>query len=116
MTLSGIGPTTTGRFAFRYFVTDAGLFGTNSLFIGLDTVEYSSETNDTNGNGIPDACESAPCPADFNSDTNVNVTDLLALLAAWGTCPPSCPPDINSDGFVNVTDLLALLAAWGPCP
>ena len=27
------------------------------------------------------------CPADINSDTNVNVTDLLALLAAWGACP-----------------------------
>ncbi|MCH7547862.1 MAG: hypothetical protein IID30_15800, partial [Planctomycetes bacterium] len=27
------------------------------------------------------------CPADINTDTNVNVTDLLALLAAWGACP-----------------------------
>ncbi len=116
VTLSGIGPPTTGRFAFRYFVTGAGALGVNSFFIGLDTVEYRSETNDTNSNGIPDSCESAPCPADFNSDTNVNVTDLLALLAAWGTCLPPCPPDINSDGFVNVTDLLALLGAWGSCP
>lgn len=69
-----------------------------------------------NGNGIPDACESAPCLSDINSDTNVNVTDLLALLAAWGSCPSPCPPDINSDGSVNVTDLLALLGDWGPCP
>ena len=29
----------------------------------------------------------ASCPADINSDTNVNVTDLLALLGAWGACP-----------------------------
>ena len=56
------------------------------------------------------------CPADTNCDNSVNVTDLLALLAAWGSCPPLCPPDINSDGNVNVTDLLALLAAWGACP
>ena len=27
------------------------------------------------------------CPADISGDTNVNVTDLLALLAAWGACP-----------------------------
>ena len=27
------------------------------------------------------------CPADINTDTNVNVTDLLARLAAWGACP-----------------------------
>ena len=28
-----------------------------------------------------------PCPADITGDTNVNVTDLLDLLAAWGACP-----------------------------
>ena len=32
-----------------------------------------------------------------------------------GLVPP-CPTDSNGDGTVNVTDLLALLAAWGPCP
>ena len=31
---------------------------------------------------------SKPCyDADVNSDCNVNVTDLLALLAAWGAYP-----------------------------
>ncbi len=30
--------------------------------------------------------------------------------------PASCPADINTSGSVNVTDLLALLAAWGACP
>ena len=30
--------------------------------------------------------------------------------------PPSCPADNSGDGNVNVTDLLALLAAWGACP
>ena len=56
------------------------------------------------------------CPADTNDSGTVNVTDLLELLAAWGTCPAPCPPDINDDGSVNVTDLLAMLAAWGVCP
>ena len=56
------------------------------------------------------------CLADTNFDGSVNVTDLLALLAAWGPCAQPCPPDINTDGNVNVTDLLALLAAWGLCP
>ncbi|MCH7545520.1 MAG: choice-of-anchor J domain-containing protein [Planctomycetes bacterium] len=114
--LSGIGTPTTGRMAFRYFVINGGPNGANSNFIGVDNVRIVEFTNDTNDNGIPDTCEFPPCPADFNSDTNVNVTDLLALLAAWGTCLPPCPPDINSDGFVNVTDLLALLGAWGSCP
>ena len=59
--------------------------------------------------------ELLPCPADTNIDGSVNVTDLLALLAAWGS-NPGHPADINDDGNVNVTDLLALLGAWGACP
>ncbi|MCH7545703.1 MAG: hypothetical protein IID30_04790 [Planctomycetes bacterium] len=31
-------------------------------------------------------------------------------------CRPACPGDISGEGIVNVTDLLALLAAWGACP
>jgi len=58
----------------------------------------------------------SPCPADTDGDTVVDVTDLLALLAAWGACAPPCPPDIDDSGVVDVTDLLALLAAWGACP
>ena len=57
----------------------------------------------------------APCLADIDDDTLVNVTDLLALLGAWGPNPGHAA-DINNDDTVNVTDLLALLAAWGDCP
>lgn len=66
--------------------------------------------------GFWSAFEAQPCPADITDDGLINVSDLLALLAAWGACGPPCPPDINSDGNVNVTDLLTLLAAWGACP
>ena len=31
-------------------------------------------------------------------------------------CPTSCPEDVNADGLVNVSDLLAIIAAWGICP
>ena len=58
------------------------------------------------------------CPSDIappGGDGAVNVTDLLALLGAWGPNPGHAA-DINGDGNVNVTDLLALLAAWGVCP
>ena len=58
----------------------------------------------------------ALCPADIDANGAVNVTDLLALLAAWGVCPAPCLPDINGDGVVNVSDLLELLARWGVCP
>lgn len=55
-----------------------------------------------------------PCPRDVNGDGSVNVPDLLALLAVWGTNPGG-PPDFDGDGVVAVPDLLTLLAAWGPC-
>ncbi|MCH7571903.1 MAG: hypothetical protein IH891_03205 [Planctomycetes bacterium] len=43
----------------------------------------------TDVTGINIVCSSPiPCPADIIGDDRlVNVTDLLALLAAWGACP-----------------------------
>ena len=56
------------------------------------------------------------CLADSTGDGNVNVSDLLDLLAAWGPCGAPCPADSNFNGTVNVIDLLAMLASWGACP
>jgi hypothetical protein len=58
------------------------------------------------------------CPADLDGDGSVGITDLLALLGAWGDCPPEpepCPADIDGDLAVGISDLLALLSVWGPC-
>jgi subtilisin family serine protease len=60
------------------------------------------------------ACEPLGCTSDLNGDGMVNVSDLLALLAAWGPCS-GCGADLNNDGQVNVTDLLILLGDWGSC-
>ena len=54
------------------------------------------------------------CPPDINVDGEVNVLDLLEVIAGWGICC-GCPPDVNNDGYVNVLDVLEVLAAWGPC-
>lgn len=40
-TVSGLAAPTTGRFAFRYFVTGAGPTGSNSNYIGIDEVTIS---------------------------------------------------------------------------
>jgi hypothetical protein len=53
-----------------------------------------------------------PAPGDIDGDGDVDTTDLLLLLAAWGPCP-GCPEDINGDGTVNTADLLLLLGNWG---
>ncbi|MBK8984913.1 MAG: choice-of-anchor J domain-containing protein [Chloroflexi bacterium] len=42
VTLSGVPNGATGRFAFRYFVTNGGPSGSNSDYIGIDSVEYVS--------------------------------------------------------------------------
>ncbi len=78
--------------------------------VGLDYPALDP-AHDADGSGVPDACE---CPADVDGSGAVDVIDLLALLAAWGT-DPGGPPDLNGDGTVGVTDLLALLAGWGAC-
>ncbi len=53
--------------------------------------------------------------ADLNCDGVVDVSDLLILLATWGTCPSGedCQGDLNGDGVVDVSDLLILLGDWG---
>jgi hypothetical protein len=53
------------------------------------------------------------CPADIDGNSVVNVSDLLAVINAWGQT--GGPADVNGDGIVNVSDLLAVIAAWGPC-
>jgi hypothetical protein len=53
------------------------------------------------------------CVGDIVVDGAVNVSDLLELLAMWGS--GGGPADLNQDDFVDVEDLLILLANWGPC-
>lgn len=54
-----------------------------------------------------------PCNADLDDNGSVGVSDLLILLAAWGSCP-DCSADFDGNGSVGVSDLLVLLSEWGP--
>ena len=72
-------------------------------------------SGDSDGNLVPDECE---CLADITGsagvpDGQVNVVDLLAVIAAWGQSGGAA--DITNDGSVNVADLLELIANWGSC-
>lgn len=59
-----------------------------------------------------------PCLGDVILSGTVDVSDLLAVISAWGPCPDpnDCPADIDGDDVVGVIDLLAVINAWGPCP
>ena len=52
--------------------------------------------------------------ADVNTDGQVDVQDLAAVLLAWGGT--GGPADTNGDGSVDVQDLAEVLLNWGPCP
>jgi hypothetical protein len=69
------------------------------------------DQDDYDGDGIGDACE---CIGDADGSGEVNVTDFLALLAVWGTCP-GCEEDFDQSGDVGITDFLAMLGNWGSC-
>lgn len=65
---------------------------------------------DLDGNGIPDDC----LAGDLTADAEVDIADLLTLLANWGPCDDDCdcPADLNGDGAADITDLLTVLANW----
>ncbi len=62
-------------------------------------------------------CGLFTCPADLDQNGQVRVTDLIALLGAWGACPTEglCCADFDEDGEVRVPDLITMLGSWGPC-
>jgi choice-of-anchor B domain-containing protein len=53
--------------------------------------------------------------ADVTCDGSVNIDDLLAIINAWGACPPPCSADIvppGGNGAVDIDDLLAVINNW----
>ena len=55
-----------------------------------------------------------PCPGDLDGSGDVDFSDLLAVLAAWGACE-ACPEDLDGNGIVEFADLLIVLAAINIC-
>ena len=55
------------------------------------------------------SAQSGSC-ADLNGDSNVDVSDLLLCLSAYGQ---SAIGDVNADGTTDVADLLLLLSQYG---
>lgn len=56
----------------------------------------------------------SPLIGDIDGDGTVGFSDLVAVLAAWGPCPPPslCAHDLDCDGSIGFSDLLIVLANW----
>ena len=88
---------------------------TDSLLCGNAPDQLWGEHVDGGGNTIAETC-GPYCPADINDDGTIDVTDILAVIAAWGSCTDTtCPEDVDGSGTVDVTDILLVIAGWGPC-
>jgi subtilisin family serine protease len=56
--------------------------------------------------------ESLGVPGDVNGDGVVNVSDVVLLLVAWGSCDANCDADLDGDGLVAVSDLVIVFLNW----
>ena len=54
---------------------------------------------------------SANSRADFNGDKQVNITDFLLFVEAFGSTNPKF--DIDGDGAVGITDFLLFVESFG---
>ena len=105
------------QFGGGIYLSDNGSGGAyiSSTHFCNNTPNHTQGTwNDAGDNVFDDDCgDTSPCPADVSGDSVVNVTDLLAIIDAWGGSNPDA--DVNGDGTVNVVDLLEVVGSWGPC-
>lgn len=107
--------------------TSSTIIDSTPLAAGPSDMVFSDATKTAvTAQPIPDGIDiidfdpPTPCPSDINGDGVTNVSDLLAVINAWGPCaapcPPTCAADVTQDCVVNVSDLLAVINGWGPCP
>lgn len=110
--------------------------GSRCIDAGDNTTVPKDLTLDLEGNermlddpGTPDTGRESPpivdigafeftgtsCIADVDGSGDVGLSDVLAILAAWGPCDENCPEDVDRDGQSGFGDVLAVLAHWGEC-
>ncbi|MFT3911050.1 MAG: choice-of-anchor J domain-containing protein [Ferruginibacter sp.] len=95
-TVSGLSSPVSGRFAFRYFVTNGGTQGTNSNFIGIDDVVYSGLDM------LPATFSWASSPAGFTSALQ-NPTGVVVNANTTYTVTASNTLGCSATASVSVT-------------
>jgi hypothetical protein len=70
----------------------------------------SSQERDEKVVKFPPVNCNPPCPADFDNNSTVEVSDIFAFLSAWFA--QNISADANENGSVAVDDIFAFLSAW----
>jgi len=107
---------------FRLACSDAAYgdhFGWSVAAAGR-TVLVGASWDDKNGldSGAAYIFEPGVCPGDFNSDGDIDLTDLAVFASAWLTGSgdaqwnPDCDINNSIDGFVDVWDLILFAENW----
>ncbi len=105
----------TGNNPFLFEIPSQNISNTNGSFT-LGAGVYQLNVVDDNGCSTSLQLENntvEDCPADFDQDLVVGVTDLLQFNASYGCSGDCCPYDLNSDNAVSVADLLIFIASFG---
>jgi hypothetical protein len=84
----------------------------NDNIVGLSAGSGTPQGFEENDLSSSDDCGDPVVQGDVNGDGLVDVTDLLAVMDAWGPCD-GCAEDLNGDGIVDVVDLLEVVGNWG---
>jgi len=109
ITISGLAAPTSGRIAFRYFVTNAGLNGTNSDYIGIDDFVHTPYVCPTL-NVAPTALNQAYAGLPFNqSVTQTGGLGATSFSVSAGSLPPGLTLLANGSlsGTPSATGLFA---------
>ncbi|MCH2133386.1 MAG: S1 family peptidase [Phycisphaerales bacterium] len=97
------------------FAPPTGACCTGSTCVELNQDDCSVAGGNYLGDGT--LCESQtctpPCPGDFDQDGEVDVDDLLTVIAYYGNVNDEV--DLDGDGLVDVDDLLMVIGVFGPC-
>lgn len=116
-TVSGITGTVTGRFGFRYFVTNGGPTGSNSSYIGLDAVQYalpcanptlsvlSSTTGVCSGNSAVITATGATTYTWSNGSNSPSIAVSPTATTVY-TLTASSIPNCNSSTTIAITSTL----------
>jgi hypothetical protein len=103
--VTGVPAPLLGRLAFRYFVTNGGPNGSNSDYIGIDTVAFTPGTVpatvapaslavDTAGNGVMQPNETVTVTPSWMNTSTVAITNLTGTLGTF-TGPAGATYTVN---------------------